>query len=139
MSELNDKLKHPNPVEVSETCSPKPDSEIIKEIIRILGVKRDADTTTDEIPNKLQALPEFIRQLLTLTLQGTDKYKGAQKDVKENIDIFPDIFGIDGFWDGVLFDVSKRIIRLRNQRRERDIVKIALWMYILYMKFYYKK
>jgi len=74
-----------------------------------------------------------------MALQGTDKFAGAEKDSKETIDILPDILGKEGYVHGVMFDLIKRIIRFKNQSRERDLIKMALWCYLLWMYLFPKK
>ena len=93
----------------------------------------------DDIPHKLSRFDEFTSLMKGLALQGTDKYAGAEADKKETIDIIPDILGEHGYVSFVLGDLVKRVVRFKNQRRERDLVKIALWTYLLWMRLFPKQ
>lgn len=94
-------------------------------------------TTPDEIPQKLAGFDDFCMTVRQLALVGTDKYAGKEKDCKETIDIIPEILGEDGYKNFVLGDLLKRVFRLHNQFRERDLFKIALWCYLLWLRYYY--
>lgn len=88
-------------------------------------------TTEKDIPRKLAKWDEWCEDSKEIMLQGTDKYTGAEKDRKENIDIMPEIVGEEGFISFVLCDLFKRILRFKNQRRRRDLLKINVWCYLL--------
>lgn len=90
----------------------------------------------DDIPKKLARFEEFTSLMKKLALQGTDKYTGAEIDKKETIDIIPDVLGEEGYVNFILGDLLKRIIRFKNQKRERDLVKMALWTYLLWMRLF---
>ena len=64
-------------------------------------------------------------------LQGTDKYSGAAKDKFETIEIMPMVVGKKGYIDFIICDIIKRLIRFRNDGRQRDLVKINVWCYLL--------
>ena len=81
-----------------------------------------------------QAWGLFFDNVKAITLQGTDKYAGSEKDAKENIDLQPLMFGAHSFSSFVIGDMSKRVFRQKNQMRDRDIFKIALWCYLFYYK-----
>ena len=89
-------------------------------------------TFPGEIPKKLSHFEEFCGAIKQLILEGTDKYTGADKDNAETIDIMPQIFGQTGYRTFVLSDIVKRVIRYKNQQRDRDLLKIALWCYLLW-------
>jgi len=82
---------------------------------------------------------EFTKLIKELAVQGKAKYSGSEAGRKENIDIIPDVLGEEGFVHFVLGDLIKRIIRFKNQRRERDLMKMALWAYLLWTKLFPKK
>ena len=107
---------------------------------KVVDYRKHAQTrvTEEEIPEKLARLEEFTDLMKRLALQGTDKYTGAEVDKKETIDIIPDVLGEEGYVSFVLGDLLKRIIRFKNQRRERDLLKIGLWIYLLWMRVYPK-
>ncbi len=97
------------------------------------------ESKEEGVPQKLARFEEFTNMMKTVALQGTDKYTGAQADKKEAVDIIPDILGEEGFVSFVLGDFIKRIIRFKNQKRERDLVKIALSAYLLWMRLFPKQ
>ena len=105
---------------------------------KVLDYKKNdrAKATEEDIPKKLARFEEFTDMMKQLALQGTDKYAGAKVDKKETIDIIPDVLGEEGYISFVLGDLIKRIIRFKNQKRERDLVKIALWTYLLWMRLF---
>jgi len=103
----------------------------MEEPIKVIGHKNEGS-----IPPKLLRFEEFTGLMKTLALQGTEKYSGAEANQKETIDIIPDVIGEEGYTNYVLGDLLKRIIRFKNQRRERDLVKMALWAYLLWMRLF---
>lgn len=105
---------------------------------KVIDYKKHAKTLAgeDDIPEKLARFEEFTSLMKKLALQGTDKYTGAEVDRKETIDIIPDVLGEEGYVSFVLGDILKRIIRFKNQRRERDLLKVALWTYLLWMRLF---
>lgn len=96
-------------------------------------------TEEEEIALKLSRFQEYAGLMKGMALKGTDKYSGVEADRKETIDIIPDILGEEGYVNFVLGDLIKRIFRFKNQRRETDLVKIALWTYLLWMRFFPKQ
>ena len=96
---------------------------------------RDKDrvikTNEKEIPNKLKYFDEFCKHMKDIMLQGSDKYAGANKDKSETIDIMPQVVGFNGYISFVICDILKRLIRFKNDERQRDLVKIAVWCYLL--------
>jgi hypothetical protein len=83
---------------------------------------------------KLARFEEFTNMMKTVALQGTDKYTGTKN--KETVDIIPDVLGEEGYVSFVLGDFVKRIVRFKNQRREKDLVKMGLWAYLLWDKLF---
>jgi len=106
----------------------------MEEVIKVIDYKKEGS-----IPPKLARFEEFTELMKTLALQGTEKYSGAETHQKETIDILPDVLGEEGYVNFVLGDLLKRIARFKNQRRERDLVKIALWTYLLWMRLFPKQ
>ena len=106
----------------------------MEEVIKVIDY-----TNEGSIPPKLARFEEFTGMMRTLALQGTEKYSGAETNQKETIDIIPDILGEEGYINFSLGDLIKRIIRFKNQRRERDLFKIALSAYLLWMRFFPKQ
>ncbi len=87
---------------------------------------------------KLARFQEFTRLMKVLALDGSTKYAGAEPYKKEAVDIIPDILSQEGYLHYVLGDLLKRIIRFKNQKRERDLIKIALWTYFLWIRLFPK-
>jgi hypothetical protein len=98
-----------------------------------------ANTKEEDIPNKLGRFEEYTRMMKTLALEGSDKYAGAEVDEKEAMDVILDVLGKEGFMHYVLGDFIKRIVRFKNQKRERDLPKIGLWTYFLWDRFFPKQ
>lgn len=105
---------------------------------RVTDYKKDLKKEGDT-PQKLARFEEFTELMKKLALQGTEKYSGAEAHKKETIDIIPDVLGEEGYMNFVLGDLLKRIIRFKNQKRERDLVKMSLWTYLLWMRFFPKQ
>jgi hypothetical protein len=93
----------------------------------------------EEVPWKLARFEDFVGLVRRMALDGSTKYAGAEAYRKEAIDIIPDILSEEGYVSFVLGDLIKRIMRFKNQRRERDLVKIALWTYLLWMRLFPKQ
>jgi len=105
----------------------------------LVDLKRQTKAMEEDIPQKLARFEEYTKLMKKVALQGTDKYTGAEADTKETIDIIPDVLGEEGYIHHVLGDLVKRIIRFKNERRERDLVKMALWTYLLWMRLFPKQ
>jgi hypothetical protein len=106
---------------------------------KMIDYKKYVKAEEEIIPQKLARFEEFTELMRSLALQGTEKYTGAEADKKETIDLIPDILGEHGYVSFVLGDLVKRVVRFKNQRRERDLVKIALWTYLLWMRLFPKQ
>ncbi len=91
-----------------------------------------------EAPWKLSSFEDFVASMKRLAMDGSNKYAGAEPYKKEAIDIIPDVIGEEGYMNFILGDLLKRIIRFKNQKRERDLIKIALWTYLLWMRLFPK-
>jgi hypothetical protein len=88
---------------------------------------------------KLSRFEDFIKLTKRLALDGSNKYAAGEPYKKEAIDVITDVMGEEGYTNFVLGDLIKRIIRFKNQKRERDLLKIALWSYLLWMRLYPKQ
>ena len=104
-----------------------------------VGAGGEAEISEQDIPKKMQAFNTFVENVKAVIMQGTEKYAGKEIDAKETIDIIPDILGEDGYKHFVYGDILKRIFRLKNQDRERDLIKIAVWMCLLWSRYHYGK
>lgn len=65
---------------------------------------------------------------------GGDKYKLPGFDDREATDIISSVFGGTTEFDWVLGTMMKYIFRFKNFRREKDLLKIATYCYILWLK-----
>jgi len=99
------------------------------------GVTNGRQKLKKETPAKLERFGEFATKMKSLALKGTEKYCGDGNG-KENIDIVPEILGEQGYLSFVLGDLLKRVIRFKNQKREDDLAKIALWAYLLWARLF---
>jgi hypothetical protein len=90
----------------------------------------------EETTWKLSRFEDFIKLTKRLALDGSNKYAAGEPYKKEAIEIITDVMGEEGYTNFVLGDLLKRIIRFKNQRRERDLLKIALWSYLLWMRLF---
>jgi hypothetical protein len=96
----------------------------------------EAKAEEEDIPGKLARFEEYASMMKSLALQGSDKYTGREEDEKEAMDVIMDVLGEKGFMYYVLGDLIKRVVRFKNQRRERDLPKMALWSYFLWDKLF---
>ena len=92
-----------------------------------------------DIPQKLTGFDQFVEEMKEVIVQGTDKFTGSEADKWETIDVIPLVLGEVGFLCFVLGDILKRVFRYKNQRRSRDLFKIAVWCYLLWKRFHQKE
>ncbi len=102
------------------------------------GIANHAGIQPEDNHWKLARFEEFTKSMKMLAVEGSTKYAGAEPYVKEAVDIIPDILSEEGYLHFVLGDLLKRIIRFKNQKRERDLIKIALWTYFLWIRLFPK-
>lgn len=88
-------------------------------------------TTVDE---KAKHWPMFAKLIENQFTHGGDKYKLNGFDDREATDVISAVFGGPNHEDWVLGTITKYIFRYRNFRRERDLLKIVTYCYILYLK-----
>jgi len=88
---------------------------------------------------KLTRFEEYTELMKKLALDGSNKYAAGEPYKKEAVDVITDVMGEEGYTHFVLADLIKRIIRFKNQKRERDLLKIALWSYLLWMRLFPKQ
>ena len=70
---------------------------------------------------------EFAKLLREQIAYGSKKYTGS--DEKEATDIICDAFGADY----MLMNMMKYVLRFKNLQRERDLLKIATYSYLLWL------
>ena len=65
---------------------------------------------------------------------GGDKYKLQGFDDREATDVISSVFGGKSEYDWILGTIMKYIFRFKNFEREKDLLKIATYCYILWLK-----
>lgn len=65
---------------------------------------------------------------------GGDKYKLPGFDDKEATDVISSVFGGETEFDWILGTMMKYLFRFKNFQREKDLLKIATYCYILWLK-----
>ena len=93
----------------------------------------------ENFQHNLLRFKEFTELMRKLALQRIDTYLGAEVHRKEKMVVHTSTSGNERHINFALEDLVKKIIRFKNQRKERDLVKLALWAYLLWMKLYPKQ
>ena len=83
------------------------------------------DTTIELKRESFEKFTELVKNQFEF---GGVKY--AHSDAREATDIISETFGLG--W--VLGTVLKYLLRFRNLRREKDLLKIACYMFIIWLK-----
>jgi hypothetical protein len=65
---------------------------------------------------------------------GGDKYKLPGFDDREATDVISSVFGGPSEFDWVLGTMMKYLFRFKNFQREKDLLKVATYCYILWLK-----
>jgi hypothetical protein len=65
---------------------------------------------------------------------GGDKYKLPGFSDREATDVISSVFGGETEFDWVLGTMMKYLFRFKNFQREKDLLKIATYTYILWLK-----
>ncbi len=65
---------------------------------------------------------------------GGDKYRLQGFDDREATDVISSVFGGQSEFDWVLGTMMKYLFRFKNFQREKDLLKIATYCYILWLK-----
>ncbi len=65
---------------------------------------------------------------------GGDKYKLQGFNDREATDVISSVFGGESEFDWVLGTMMKYLFRFKNFHREKDLLKIATYCYILWLK-----
>jgi len=77
---------------------------------------------------KVKHLPQFIKLIENQLNYGGTKY--AQDEEKESTDYLAEMFGQE--W--VLGTMTKYVLRYKNLGREKDLLKIAAYCYIIWLQ-----
>jgi len=92
-----------------------------------------ADKCSTGISQKRVNFPAFARLITRQFDHGGDKYATKLKE-KEFTDLICEAFPGDSGVDWVLGTCMKYMGRYQNFRREKDLLKVATYMYILWLK-----
>ena len=88
--------------------------------------------TTVEVKRKYW--PVFASLISNQFEHGGDKYALPGFDDREATDIISSVFGGKSEFEWVLGTMMKYLFRFRNFEREKDLLKIATYCYILWLK-----
>src|SRR5216684_3705619 len=76
----------------------------------------------------------FCNLMGSLILHGGDKYKMPGFDNMEATDVISKVFGGEDGFDWILGTMTKYLFRFKNFHREKDLLKVATYCYILWLK-----
>jgi hypothetical protein len=94
--------------------------------------KTEVYNTTVEV--KSQYFDKFAALIGNQFKHGGDKYKLKGFPDREATDVISSIFGGESEFDWVLGTMMKYLLRFKNFEREKDLLKIATYCYILWLK-----
>lgn len=86
------------------------------------------------VETKRQHWPKFAALIENQFNHGGDKYKLQGFDDREATDLISSVFGGKSEFDWVLGTMTKYIFRFKQFQREKDLLKIATYCYILWLK-----
>ena len=92
----------------------------------------DSNKCDTNITEKKEHFPKFVDLIKNQFWHGGDKYKLS--DTKEFTDGICECFPGESGVDWVLGTCMKYLGRYKNFGREKDLLKIATYMYILWLK-----
>ena len=88
-------------------------------------------TTVDVKRENFQKFADLIANQFN---HGGDKYKLPGFDDREATDVISAVFGGESQFDWVLGTIVKYVFRFKNFHREKDLLKIATYCYLLWLK-----
>ena len=77
---------------------------------------------------------KFTDLMASLILHGGDKYNLAGFEDMEATDMISKVFGGEDGFDWILGTQMKYLLRFKNFHREKDLLKVATYCYILWLK-----
>jgi hypothetical protein len=89
------------------------------------------NTTTDVKAKYYKKFSDLVGQQF---IHGGSKYKLNGFPDREATDVISSIFGGESEFDWVLGNMAKYIFRFKNFQREKDLLKIATYCYLLWIK-----
>lgn len=118
-------------VEFSELTAGGKSWWVPKEECNIIKVPTVYNTT---IEVKQQYFKKFADLIESQFKHGGNKYKLQGFEDREATDVISSIFGGKSEFDWILGTMMKYILRFKNFEREKDLLKIATYCYILWLK-----
>jgi hypothetical protein len=88
--------------------------------------------TTVEV--KAANFDKFANLISNQFKHGGDKYKLPGFPDREATDIISSVFGGESEFDWILGTMMKYLFRFKNFEREKDLLKVATYCYILWLK-----
>jgi hypothetical protein len=88
-------------------------------------------TTTDV---KAKNFVKFAELIGGQFAHGGDKYKLQGFEDREATDVISSVFGGPTEFDWILGTMMKYLFRFKNFQREKDLLKVATYCYILWLK-----
>ena len=89
------------------------------------------NTTVDVKQDNFKKFAELISNQFS---HGGDKYKLTGFPDREATDVISSVFGGESEFDWILGTMAKYLFRFKNFEREKDLLKIATYCYILWLK-----
>lgn len=78
---------------------------------------------------------KFVKLMESLILHGGDKYQlPGFEDEMEATDVISKVYGGATGFDWILGTMNKYLFRFKNFNREKDLLKVATYCYILWLK-----
>lgn len=87
------------------------------------------------VSTKSEYWPKFAELIEAQFRHGGEKYKLPGFNDRESTDVISAVFGGERQDQWVLGTILKYIFRFNQFQRERDLLKIATYCYILWLKF----
>jgi hypothetical protein len=88
--------------------------------------------TTIEV--KKENFDKFAQMISNQFNHGGDKYRLQGFNDREATDVISSVFGGESEYDWILGTMMKYLFRFKNFQREKDLLKIATYCYILWLK-----
>jgi hypothetical protein len=77
---------------------------------------------------------QFVKLMESLLLHGGSKYNLHGFEEMEATDVISRIFGGEDEYDWLLGTMMKYLLRFKNFHREKDLLKVSTYCYILWIK-----
>ena len=101
--------------------------------ITTVGEQKPKELFKSSLEVKKKSLKDFFTLVENQITHGGDKYKLS--DTKEVTDGICEMFPGDSGVDWILGTMSKYLGRFKNEQREKDLLKIAAYAYIVWIKY----